>query len=111
MSNRNQIIIETRESKALKRLRIKNDLSLRKLADIMGYSFGRVHQFEQGREEINEEYLLKFLEAVQLKKTDWYEEIGEDIESVEKREKAKSLIMDMDSRKLDVIIGMLQGLK
>lgn len=111
MSSRNEIVLETRESKALKSLRIKSDLSLRKLGDIIGYSFGRVHQFEQGREEINNEYLLKFLSALELNMTDWYQEIGEDTESIQKRELAKSLIMDMDSRKLDVIIGMLQGLK
>jgi transcriptional regulator with XRE-family HTH domain len=111
MSSRNQIIIDTKESKALKSLRIKSDLSLRKLADLMGYSFGRVHQFEQGREEINDEYLIKFLSALGFKMTDWYQEIGEDTESIEKRELAQSLIVDMDSRKLDVIIGMLQGLK
>lgn len=48
MSKRNQIIKVTRESKALKALRIKSGHSLSTLADTLSISKGRVHQFEQG---------------------------------------------------------------
>lgn len=75
MSKRNQIIKETAESLALKELRNHSGLSARKLAEQMKVSHTRVYQMESGREDITEEYIEKFLEAVQVSRVDWNKEI------------------------------------
>lgn len=53
MSKRNKVVDESKESLALKNLRMREELSLRQLADRMGISFTRVHQLESGREEVS----------------------------------------------------------
>ena len=66
MSKRNDEIIETRESRLLKDLRIECGLSLSKLADEIGYSKARVYQMESGREQISEKYIELFLEGIKM---------------------------------------------
>lgn len=75
MSKRNKLIIETPECLALKALRMKAGLSLRKLADLMDISFVRVHQWESGRDEVTKEYIAKFLKATGQYQIDWESEI------------------------------------
>ena len=64
MSRRNKIIKVSSESVALKEMREKANLSLRKLADLMNLSFARVHQMESGKENVNEEYVRKFFMSI-----------------------------------------------
>lgn len=58
MSKRNREVVMSLEAQALKELRINSDLSLRKLAEKMNYSFTRVHQMETGRDNISDEYIV-----------------------------------------------------
>jgi transcriptional regulator with XRE-family HTH domain len=71
MSKRTTLKIPTKESKALKKMRNLAGLSLRKLSDSMKVSFALVHQKEEGRSEINKEYVSKFLLATDFKQSDW----------------------------------------
>lgn len=71
MSRRNKIIKVSSESAALKEMREKKGHSLRKLADLMDLSFMRVHQMESGRENVNEEYVRKFLKATDHSWEEW----------------------------------------
>lgn len=75
MSKRNKLIIKTPECLALKALRMKAGLSLRKLADLMDISFVRVHQWESGRDEVTNEYVKKFLVATGQNQRDWESEL------------------------------------
>jgi len=71
MSKRIKYIINSPESLALKKLREKSGLSLRKLADLMDVSFTRVHQLESGRDEVTNGYIEKFLSVTGLNQDDW----------------------------------------
>ncbi len=77
MSKRNKVVKISSESEALKHLREKNGLSLRKLADKMAISFARAHQMESGREDISKEYIDKFLAALNLTWEDWCYNLGQ----------------------------------
>ncbi len=66
MSKRNQIVITTPESKALKALREKSELSLRKLGERLNVSSTRVHQYELGKENITEAYIKSFLQVTNI---------------------------------------------
>lgn len=61
MGKRTKKVSETPSSKALKKLRIKREISLQKLADKMGVSKSLVHQVECGRADISNDYLKKVL--------------------------------------------------
>jgi transcriptional regulator with XRE-family HTH domain len=110
MSKRNQIIKETKESKALKVLRIKADLGIRKLALRMNYSHTRVHQFETGREDINATYIQIFLEATGFKYEDWQKEAGGFKRSLNLRDKCHDLLDRIDTDKLEMLHSLLLSL-
>jgi transcriptional regulator with XRE-family HTH domain len=76
MSKRNHLIIETKESNALKALRINTGFSLRMLSDKMNLSKTRVHQIETGRDQIEPKYIENFLLALDLSWDDWKKEIA-----------------------------------
>ena len=111
MSKRNQIIKETKESKALKTLRIKADLGIRKLAQKMNYSHTRVHQFETGRENINEAYIQIFLEATGFTGEVWSNIVGAGKESCSVRTKCQSILIGLESDKLELVYALLKNLK
>lgn len=107
MSKRNKIIIETTESEALKALRLESGLSLRKLAEVMNYSFARVHQMETGREDISSEYIQKFLEGIDISWSDWKNYLGERDEYYEIRLSCHELLDKVNGEKLDLVLGLL----
>jgi transcriptional regulator with XRE-family HTH domain len=110
MSKRNQIIKETKESKALKALRIKADLGIRKLAQKMNYSHTRVHQFETGRENINEAYIQIFLEATGFSRDQWQKEAGYAGEFSNLRDQCHDLLQQVNYNKLELIYNLLSSL-
>lgn len=71
MSKRTKIIIKTKEAEALRRLREMRGLSVRKAADLLGISHTMVNHLEIGRANISEEYIEKFLKALNLSHEDW----------------------------------------
>jgi transcriptional regulator with XRE-family HTH domain len=71
MGKRTYSVIVTNESKALKALRKLAGLSLRDLGAKMNFSFALVHQKEEGRSNINSEYVDKFLDATGFSNADW----------------------------------------
>jgi transcriptional regulator with XRE-family HTH domain len=110
LSKRNRIKIETKESRALKALRIKSGHSLSKLADALKVSKGRVHQYEQGREEINDTYISNFLEATGISASEWNSYIGVDCEFSELREKCIDRLSKIENSKLELVYGLLSNL-
>lgn len=110
MSHRNKIVIESPESKALKELRLKAGLGVRKLAERMNYSHTRVHQMESGRDEISDEYIQFFLDATGFSWKDWQNEImGSDPFKV-LRDKCHDALDSVEPNKLKMILELLINL-
>ena len=110
MSRRNKTISVSVESIALKEMRIKANLSVRKLADEMNISFARVHQMESGRDDVHESYVKEFLNATGFSWSDWQSETrGKDSFS-ELRSKCHEALDLVDSSKLKAIYKLLSYL-
>jgi transcriptional regulator with XRE-family HTH domain len=71
MGIRTKMIRVTKESKALKNLRMMSGHSVWKLADRLDVSHTLVSHLELGRANISEEYLGNFLKALDLSREDW----------------------------------------
>lgn len=71
MSKRNKISRPTRESEALRTFRKENELSIRKMAERLNLSPTRVHQMESGLDEVNDGYIIQFLEALFISSVEW----------------------------------------
>ena len=111
MSKRNQIIKATKESKALKALRIIAGLGIRKLAQKMNYSPTRVHQFEAGREDITDAYIQIFLEATGFNYKDWSTRVGDNKCVFNLRDQCLELLREIEESKLDLVYALLKNLK
>ena len=107
MSRRNKIIKVSPESVALKEMREKAKLSLRKLADLMNLSFTRVHQMESGKENVNEEYVRRFLKATGHTWEDWSARICKTRPSDALRIKCHEALDSIEPSKLQLIYGLL----
>lgn len=107
MSRRNKIIKVTSESAALKEMREKCGLSLRKLADLMGISFMRVHQMESGRDNVSEEYVRKFLKATGHSWEDWNKKTAKKNPHDALRIKCHEALDAIEPSKLQLIYGLL----
>jgi len=94
MSKRIEKVLKTPESQSLLALRIKSDLSVRDLADKMEMSFPRVHQMESGRGNISEEYISKFLKALNLNWFDWDCATGKDSDPERLRDRCHVFISE-----------------
>ena len=101
MSKRNKIVETSPESEALKALRQKDGLSLRKLADLMEISFTRVHQMESGRDNIPKEYIVKFLEALDLSWQDWIFQLEKRDKNYGLRDRCHELLDKLEPSKLE----------
>jgi len=94
MSKRHETVLKTTESKSLLVLRIKSDLSVRDLADKMGISKTRVSQMESGLGNISEEYISKFLKALNLNWFDWDHATGKDSDPERLRDRCHDYISE-----------------
>ncbi|MEX0799277.1 MAG: helix-turn-helix transcriptional regulator [Bacteriovoracaceae bacterium] len=101
MSKRIKKVMPTRESETLIKLRKKQGLSLRKLADLMEISFSRVHQMESGRDDLNEEYLEKFLSVLGLNREDWEFHIGANYKIEPLRDQCFEILKTLEPGKLE----------
>jgi transcriptional regulator with XRE-family HTH domain len=111
MSKRNKIIIRTPESEALITLRKKSELSIRKLADLMGISPSKVHQMESGRGNIGEDYIANFLRATNYCWPDWNEKIGGNDSSQPLREECHGIIDTLSVSRLKKALDALTRLQ
>jgi transcriptional regulator with XRE-family HTH domain len=107
MSKRNQIIKINAKSKALKELRLKAGLGIRKLAERMNYSHTRVHQMESGRDEISASYVDCFLKATGFSREAWLCEVRGEDSFDELRDKCHEALDSIDSSKLKMIYELL----
>jgi transcriptional regulator with XRE-family HTH domain len=71
MGRRTKFISITKESEALKKLRMLSGLSVRKLADELNVSHTLVSHLELGRANVNGAYIEKFLKTLNYSNEDW----------------------------------------
>lgn len=109
MSKRNQIVITTPESKALKAMRERKGLSLRKLAEWLNISSTRVHQFELGKENISESYIKSFLKVTSISVEEWNNELGSPSELYRLRKKCLDKVNEIEESKLELVYGLLSN--
>ncbi len=109
MSKRTKQIIETPQSIALKQLRIKREVSLQKLADLMDLSKALVHQMETGRANITQEYIQKILVALEYSMADFEKLIikkrPNDLISL--RQRCHDKLDNIEESKLEIIFDYL----
>ena len=110
MGSRSNLVITTPESMAIKDLRIKSSLSVRKLAGKMKISPTYVHQLETGRANITEEYIEKFLSAAEICQEDWDKMMGRKPQELGLRERCIELLLKTKEDKLELIYGLLVSL-
>lgn len=110
MSKRNQVIVMSPEAEALKKLRLKSELSLRKLSEKLNMSFTRVHQMESGRENISEAYLEKFLKALGLNWDDWNSCFEKKDKYSDLRRKCHEILDAIEPSKLELIHELITRL-
>ena len=110
MSKRNKIILETRESRDLKKLRIDKGLSLSQVAKLLNVSKTRVHQMESGRENVTKEYVDQFLKAVSYSKDVWNKKSKQKINNMSKYDECHVLIDQINEDKIDFVLQFLKEL-
>lgn len=110
MSKRNKEINVGAESLTLKEMRENSGLSIRKLADLMDLSFSRVHQMESGRENINEEYVQKFLKVTNHSWHEWTKRTDEGKFRDDLRMKCHETLDAIEPSKLNIIYELLKGM-
>jgi len=114
MGRRTKIISITKESEALKKLRILSGLSVRKLADELNVSHTLVSHLELGRANVNESYVENFLKALKFTYEDWEIAIsgGKKSKSFVKNkmtEDCYSKLKNLPEEKLKLLHSILSG--
>jgi len=107
MARRSGIKKETKESMALKKMRKATGLAQRKAALKIGVNQSMVNHCENGRAEISEDYLEKFLEGLNFSRED-FEKYREGQESeLDLRSKCKEMIDNLDQEKINILYNLL----
>lgn len=75
----------------------------------MDISHTRVHQMESGRENVTNEYILKFLKVLKIDLKDWMSQIQKD-SKVEKYNACISILKRLEIEKLDLAHRILSQL-
>lgn len=75
MNNRSNNILLSKESLALKDLRIKSGFSLLKTSNLMNLSFVLIHNMESGRDDVTSSYVDIFLDSLDLSREDWQHQL------------------------------------
>ncbi len=107
---RNRKIELSREAEALKKMRQLRSLSVRNVGDMLNVSFTTVSHMENGRATIHDEYLNKFLEALDFSKADFKEFLKGKIKDESLRLKCFQLVEKMEPSKLEKVFAVLSVL-
>jgi len=107
MPKRSRFKRTTKESKALKGMRISRKLSQRKAAELVGVPPTTINHTENGRAYIKREYVRKFIDAFEYSWSDWNDFLEGHNPELDLRESCKKLIDSLDKAKLDVVFSLL----
>ena len=108
MAKKSRLKLESKESKALKKLRLYSGLSQRELARLMGVNSTLVNHTENGRAYINSSYVSHFLKSLGISQVDWSELLKGKDKNLSKRNECKKIIDEMSFEKLDVVFNFLK---
>ena len=104
---RSRIKDETRESKALKKMRVSRGLSQRESAEKIGVPSTMVNHTENGRAYIKKEYIKKFLEGLDYSWGEWVDFVEEKSVQINLKDSCKSIIDGLEDSRVRVIYNLL----
>jgi transcriptional regulator with XRE-family HTH domain len=107
---RNRKIELSREAEVLKKMRELRSMSVRNVGDMLNVSFTTVSHMENGRATIHDEYLNKFLEALEFSRADFKEFMGGRLKDEALRLKCLQLVEKMEPSKLEKVFAVLSVL-
>jgi len=107
MPKRSRLKIESKESKALKKLRLFSGLSQREMARRHGVNPTLVNHTENGRAYISPDYITHFLNSLRISKNEWNELLKGKDKNLSKRDECKKIIDELSIEKLDVAHSFL----
>ena len=107
MPKRSRFKRTTKESKALKGMRISRKLSQRKAAELVGVPPTTINHTENGRAYIKREYVRKFIDAFEYSWSDWNDFLEGPNPELELRENCKKLIDLLGKDKLAFVYEFL----
>ena len=107
MSKKERSRLVSVESKVLKILREKKKISQRQLAQLLKVSQTTVNHMENGWEEVNENYISKFLKSINYMRRDWDEVFENDKVQTEMRSICKKNIDKLNQKKLIALYQFL----
>ena len=107
MPKRSRLKIESKESKALKKLRLFLGLSQREMARRLNVNPTLVNHTENGRAYISPDYITHFLNSLSISKNDWNELLNGKDKNLSKRDECKKIIDELSIEKLDVVCNFL----
>lgn len=105
------ISIETKEAKALKAMREFRGVSVRRLSEKLNMSHSAVHQLETGRANIQDEYIQRFIAALNYTSRDWSIFLCETHELDELKQKCLTLVHEMQPYQFKKIYQLLLEFK
>lgn len=112
MTNRRSAMkIETKESKALKRMRETTGMSVVEAAKASGFNATKIGHMEQGRATITPEYIQAFLKAFNFNQKDWEMFINGEQTVYEKKLECVELVEKLSLDKIELVWGLLKNLK
>ena len=111
MPKRSRFKIESKESRALKKLRLFSGLSQREMARRLGVNPTLVNHTENGRAYISPDYITHFLNSLSISKNDWNELLNGKDKNLSKRDECKKIIDEISFDKIDIIYNILVNFK
>ena len=109
MPKRSRLKIESKESRALKKLRLFLGLSQREMARRLNVNPTLVNHTENGRAYISPDYINHFLNSLNISKNDWNELLNGKDMNLSKRDECKKIIDELSIEKLDVVCNFLNS--
>jgi transcriptional regulator with XRE-family HTH domain len=107
---RNRRIELSHEAIALKKMRELRSMSVRDVGDLLNVSFTTVSHMENGRATIHEDYVKKFLKALEFSKEDLKKFMAGKFKEESLRLKCFRLIEKMEQSKLEKTFSVLSVL-
>ncbi|MBG59734.1 MAG: hypothetical protein CMJ16_04680 [Peredibacter sp.] len=107
MPKRSRIKKLTKESEALKRMRLSRKLSQRNAAEVVGVPQTTINHTENGRAYIKRDYIRKFINALGYSWSDRNEFLEGHDPQMEVKESCKQMIDALEKSKLAVVHDFL----
>ena len=107
MPKRSRIKEETKESQALKKMRISKGLSQRQDAKKIGVTATAINHTENGRANITRNYVTQFIAGLEYSWADWNNFTEGRGAQIDLKDSCKSIIDALENSKLQIIYNLL----